>query len=248
MSQHSLTAKFGAKCLQFIESIISLGTTYPDSAFYGHDDLPWLKELEKHSPSIELEGALVLEQYKQLMNLGDLSQYQNEIDESEGWKVFFLTGYGYTTKSAMTLCPNTLSALNSVPNISSAIFSILAPGKQISLHRGMYKGLGRVHLAVKVPDANQDCWIEVNQSRRAWVKGEAFGFEDAFYHKVQNNTDEYRIVLLVTFERPMTGILSLLNKVILNAVKKTKYVRETKSRYENWEKINLSTISKSKNQ
>jgi aspartyl/asparaginyl beta-hydroxylase (cupin superfamily) len=48
----------------------------------------------------------------------------------------------------------------------TAFFSILLPHKHIPEHRGLYKGLLRYHLALKVPKPDRGCGIQVGNDVR----------------------------------------------------------------------------------
>jgi hypothetical protein len=46
--------------------------------------------------------------------------------------------------------------------LSGGLNGALQPGKHLPPHRGPYKGLLRVHLAIDVPVDAEACWIEID--------------------------------------------------------------------------------------
>jgi beta-hydroxylase len=48
-------------------------------------------------------------------------------------------------------CPVTMEVLERIPGMTTAFFSILAPGQRIPAHRGVFKGFVRCHLALRFP-------------------------------------------------------------------------------------------------
>ena len=97
----------------------------------------------------------------------------------------------------------TTRILESIPDMFTAFFSVLAPGKHIPLHRGPYRGLLRCHLALVVPEPRQDCWIEVGGETSTWEEGRCIVFDDTYRHRVENNTGGRRVVLFIDVKRPL---------------------------------------------
>ena len=75
-----------------------------------------------------------------------------------GWKVFGLWGVGQRFDDNCRLCPKTAAIVESIPNLTTAGFSRLAPGIRIRPHVGYTNTVLRRHLGLIVPE---NCGIKV---------------------------------------------------------------------------------------
>src|SRR6185295_12664404 len=144
---------------------------------------PWLADLEAATPGIQRELDALLVHREHLPNLHEISPDQCSITNDDRWKSYFLYGFGKRSEANCVRCPITAAVLGRIPNLVTAFFSILAPGKHVPRHRGVYKGLLRTHLGVKVPEPDR-CRIEIGGHTVRWREGEAFVFDDAYDHEV----------------------------------------------------------------
>lgn len=135
----------------------------------------------------------------------------------EKWKLFMLKWYKQTYPEADQKCPETMKLLRQCPQVKSALFSILEPGKYIPPHVGIFKGSLRYHLALQTPHPPENCYIMVDGKRFVWQEGKSFLFDDTFEHSVRNDTDQYRIVLFCDVERPLTGWQQKFNQWIFQS-------------------------------
>ena len=119
-----------------------------------------------------------------------------------GWSKFYLCWYGYQHESAKKSCPQTLAILQQVPEIKGAMFSILPPNSQLTIHSDPLACSLRYHFGLMVPNS-PDCFINVDGKAAHWRDGEAFIFDETFPHFVRNDTDQYRLILMCDIERPM---------------------------------------------
>lgn len=119
-----------------------------------------------------------------------------------GWSKFYLKWYGTEHRSAMRLCPRTLALLRQVPEIRGAMFAMLPPGAQLTLHADPLACSLRYHLGLSTPNADE-CHIVVDGIRCVWRDGEDFVFDETYPHHAENNTDMNRLILLCDVERPM---------------------------------------------
>lgn len=119
-----------------------------------------------------------------------------------GWSKFYLKWYGTTHNSARALCPRTLALLAQVPEIRGAMFSILPPGAELSLHSDPMACSFRYHLGLATPNS-QHCNINVDGIPCAWYDGQDFVFDETYPHRAHNGTDASRLILLCDVDRPM---------------------------------------------
>lgn len=137
-----------------------------------------------------------------------------------GWSKFYLKWYGTTHESARRLCPKTLALLDQVPQIHGAMFSILPPGAELSLHSDPMACSLRYHLALVTPNSER-CHINVDGQPCAWYDGQDFVFDETYPHHARNDTDVPRIILLCDVERPMNVVGRLVHAVYFLIAKAT---------------------------
>lgn len=185
---------------------------------------PWHTELEAAASHIRREAEQILPKLDRVVNFDQVLPSQRALYQGELWKSYFLVARGEPIPLHAEQCPATLQALNSVPNLINAFFSILKPGTVIPPHRGPYAGLMRYHLGLIVPTG--DVRIRVDQTICQWQEGKSLFFDDSFEHEVWNRTSETRVILFVDFARPLPGILGHLNQAMLEVFKLTPAARE----------------------
>lgn len=187
---------------------------------------PALDAVTKAYPAIRKE-------FDQLAAEGlTLPQY-HEVDSGERaissttpkrWNVFVLECLGYKVALNCQRCPETCRALENVPNMIQAFFSILDPGKSVPKHEGPYLGYLRYHLGLRVPKDDPPK-IVVNGQDYVWKEGEAVLFDDSWPHEVINNSNELRAVLIVDVRRPLPMTADLVNGFVTNVVGRRFYGR-----------------------
>ncbi|MDF3127066.1 aspartyl/asparaginyl beta-hydroxylase domain-containing protein [Rheinheimera sp. 1928-s] len=119
-----------------------------------------------------------------------------------GWSKFYLMWYGTTHNSAQRLCPKTLALLKQVPGVQGAMFSILPPGSELSLHADPMASSLRYHLGLDTPNS-EHCYISVDGECCSWQNGQDFVFDETYPHHAKNNTQASRLILMCDVERPM---------------------------------------------
>lgn len=139
------------------------------------------------------------------------------LNKEKKWSLFMLTFYGENNEENMKLCPITTELIKSIPRIKLAMFSILEPNMRIPIHRGIFKGCMRYHLALQVPRDRDNCFINIGSQQYNWELGEDVLFDDTYDHFVVNNTNERRIVLFLDVERDIKGLVGKLNHAIIES-------------------------------
>lgn len=225
----------GKWVLQHIERALIHFSVIADQPFFNAQDFAWTSPLEADWKKIRLELDRILEKQDQLPNFQDISKDQINITQDNRWKTFFLYGYGYKMHSNCDQCPETTRIIESIPGMLTGFFSVLAPGKHIPPHRGPYKGLLRCHLALKVPEPANQCWIEVGDKTSSWQEGKCLVFDDTYKHRVENNTDGTRVVLFLDIIRPMRFPGSLLNRVVIRLIRMSPFIQDAIRNQRAWE-------------
>lgn len=216
-----------------LEALFRATAIHGNPEFYDPALFPWVENLKARTPAIQQELFSLLADVARLPNFQDISPDQVFLTQDCNWKAFMFSGYGESSPLNRKLCPATAAALDAIPGMTSAFFSILAPGKKIPPHRGPYNGVLRCHLGLLIPDG--DCRIRVGSQTRSWETGEVLIFDDTYEHEVANNTDYWRVVLFIDFLRPLPLIPHLLNRAVLRLLRKHRFVQDGVKNQKSWE-------------
>ncbi|TXI19995.1 MAG: aspartyl/asparaginyl beta-hydroxylase domain-containing protein [Roseateles sp.] len=185
--------------------------------YFNIDEIcPELRELEKAFPQIQAECAALLAERVAMPNYHDVNRPATEISATTqgNWKVFMLDLLGHKPSNNRARCPATCAALERVPGVLQAFFSVLEPGKSIPEHDGPYVGYLRYHLGLRVPKNNPPKIIVKGQPY-TWKEGEGVMFDDSWPHEVVNHADDIRAVLIVDIPRPFPWLPRLVNNFVL---------------------------------
>ncbi len=154
----------------------------------------------------------------------EIMRQQTEISANDGrdWRLYVMKAYGAEVKPNLERCPVMAALLNDHPEVVSATYSFLAPGKHIPLHRGPFRGVLRFHLGLSMPrdekgELGATLWI--NGEPRRLADGEPLLWDDTYPHEVLNATNSVRIALLLDVWRPgMPADLAALSSLLVGAV------------------------------
>ena len=229
----------GKRFLRLIANVQNQCSIVPTSPFLPNETFSWISALEDHFPKIKKEFDEVWKDPSKIPAFHQMSPDQARISKEDYWKTYAFFIFGNAVIENCSKCIQTAEVLNKIPNLQNAWFSILAPKYHIPPHRGPTKALIRCHLGLKVPGDVNSCWIRVDNEVRGWSEGQCILFDDTFEHEVQNDTSEYRAVLFIDVERPMNRIGQLINTLVLNMMKATRYVKDPLSNIKKWN-TNLS--------
>ena len=109
-------------------------------AFFDPESYPWVATVEAEWTNIRRELESLLTRREEIPNFQDISDAQKDLTEGEQWKTFWFYAYGQKADANCARCPETIRALQHIPGMKSAMFSILAPKKHIPEHRGIVEG------------------------------------------------------------------------------------------------------------
>lgn len=195
-------------------------------AFLDTASFPWTADLEADTAAIRAELDDLLRDLGGIPNFQDVSEDQAGLTRGDEWKSYFFYAFGHRAEENCARCPRTAELLQRIPGMTTAMFSILAPGKHIPPHRGYYKGLLRYHLGVLIPGPPGACRIRVGTEVRAWEEGKSLVFDDTHEHEVWSDADRHRVVLFADFIRPLPFPLNVVNRLMLWALSKKASVRK----------------------
>lgn len=228
--------KLAQGLLDRVEKALVRYSIHGNPPLYDPALFPWAAELENEWRAIRAELDDVLRERDALPSFHELTSEVRTITTDDKWKTFLFMGYGFRSERNLRRCPATARALQKIPGLRTAFFSILAPGKHIPPHRGPYNGVLRLHLALKVPEPRDKVRIRVRDRICVWEEGKSLVFDDSFNHEVWNETDGERAVLFVDFARPCRFPGSLLNRLVLAAVPLLPMAREGIRNQRHWER------------
>jgi len=173
-----------------VTTIVGLGWfVFEDTAQF-----PFAAELERNWLAIRDEMVA--------LHSGFIAWPEKSLYGDTGWSTFGLYAFGRKQAANCALCPCTTALVESVPGLTTAGFSRLAPGAHIKPHVGYdeySRYVLRLHLAL---ETNPDCALRVADETRAWEQGRALIFCDAVEHEAWNRGTTTRTVLLLDFKNP----------------------------------------------
>jgi beta-hydroxylase len=221
--------------LKTFEKLIGRLSKVGNPPVFNNEVFPWTHLLEENWEAIRSELEPLLRFHEGLPNLQDIQQEQHYITTDDKWKTFFLIGFGNECPLNMEKCPKTAALIKQIPDIQSALFSILSPKKHIPRHRGVYKGLVRSHLGLIIPGQTGDCRMQVEDQWVKWKEGEMAVFDNTCFHEVWNDTDEVRVILMIDVIRPFPAPISWINKGIIKLISWSPYVTDAVKKHKKWE-------------
>ena len=220
--------KFGKRLVRSLADFIGRQSLVGDKPVFATKDFDWAVTLEDNAETIRSEFERILPYRDSMPAFHELSPDQYKISQGKAWKTFVLFGFGYKAEANCQYCPETTRILESIPNLKTALFSILSPGTEIPAHRGITKGLIRCHLPIMVPRDRENCVIRIDDHRHSWEAGHCLVFDDTYEHEVWNRTGDDRVVLLIDVVRPMRFWGRIFNWAFLKTMVQTGYVKDAK--------------------
>lgn len=218
------------------EAWIASHSVHEDLPIYPAAWFPWTATLESNWRVIRRELDRLLARHRDMPGFHEILEPVSTITRDEDWKTFFLAAPGMDCSLNRRHCPETTRLLEQVPEMRTAMFSILSPGKHIPPHRGAYNGLLRYHLGLRVPEPHDKCRIRIADQTVAWREGESIVFDDTYNHEVWNDTDGIRAVLFVDFLRPMNRPYDSINRSLVRLGSLTPQMRKANRQQQAWMK------------
>ena len=218
----------GKRLVRGLAHILSRQSKVPDTPVISNEHFDSLGDFADNREIVREEAEAVLKYRDAIPGFQDISPDQYRLATEQNWKTFVLFGFGQRLQKNTELTPRTAAMLEKVPNLQTAMFSILAPGYHIPAHKGVTKGILRCHVGLIIPKDEAACRIRVDSEIIPWAPGKVFVFDDTFEHEVWNDTDEERVILLFDFDRPMKFWGRVLNGTFLQLMKMTAFYKDPK--------------------
>jgi aspartyl/asparaginyl beta-hydroxylase (cupin superfamily) len=222
--------------VSFAERLNRRCATLGNPCVYDSAAFPWAAAIEREWRAVRDEMDRIMVRKADLPNVQDISADAASLSRDADWKIFPLIAYGIRSQPNIDLCPETWRIVQRIPGLTTAMFSILEPGKRLPPHRGPYNGVLRLHLGLLVPEPRERLAIRVGPDQRHWQEGRTLIFDDAYEHEAWNESSQVRVVLFVDFEKPLRFPASLLNRLLLGLAVFTPFVRESSASLRQWER------------
>lgn len=227
--------RVGKKLIYKLASLMESQSLVETTPIIPSEQFEFLDKFSENWEIIAKEARDILEFREAIPAFQEISRDQHKIAKGKNWRTFILFGFGEKLEKNVKMAPETTALLETVPNLQTAWYSILAPGYHIPAHTGVTKGILRVHLGLIIPKDYEKCKIRVGDQYRAWQEGKLFILDDTYNHEVWNDTDEERVILLFDFDRPMKWRGRMANKFSVAAMKMTAFYQEPKKNMESFE-------------
>jgi len=150
------------------------------------------------------------------------SQAEISANDDRDWRMFVLKAYGVPVARNLARCPALAQLLAEHPEVLSASFSFLAPGKHIPEHHGPFRGIVRFHLGLRVPSdpaGLPGTILRIDGTDHRIGDGDMLLWDDTYRHEVWNRTDELRVALLLDVRRERLPIsLRVLTRLLVAAI------------------------------
>jgi aspartyl/asparaginyl beta-hydroxylase (cupin superfamily) len=225
----------GAMVIRRLEAIIAWGSLVGNPPVFDSSLFPWARQIEENWQSIRSELDEVMKDEADIPPFQEISRDQRRLTDDDRWKTYFFYAFGFKAERNCARCPETTRLIETIPGMTTAFFSMLAPGKHLPDHRGAFKGIIRYHLGLRIPEPKDASGIRVGGQVCHWREGESLVFDDTYRHEAWNDTDQTRVVLFVDCMRPLRFPANLVNRLTIAAIKHSPFVKDGIANYQAWE-------------
>lgn len=216
-----------------------LQSILPDHSVVAEGDdiseiIPWTKAIDAELEQLTNEAEVVLKRFHELPRLGEVGNVGAGYNRDINWKLYPFSLMRNNLESPLET-PAAQRFLKSVPMLVNSFFSILPPDTELLPHNGTSRLLTRCHVGIRIPEDRSKCFFFVDNHRHEWNKGRWLVFDQTFEHYAKNNTDEYRILLILDVVRH--DLPPVLRWMVFNAIRFLKYHPEARLTVNNYRRI-----------
>lgn len=170
----------------------------PEPSFFDVKNKEWSTLLEKNY-------EVILKEFQKLIEARDknIVPYMNQTlaDKANNWNVFVLYSWCNKKEENCTKTPATTQLIESIPGMTSCLFSVLKADTRIKPHYGDSNVMYRCHLTLNCKGSLPEIGMRIRDQKTSWENGKLFAFCDAHEHEVWNNTKEDRWVMIIDILR-----------------------------------------------
>ncbi len=228
----------GLRVSPLIDRALSRWSELDDDPVIDPEIFDWVPELERNWGAIRDEADQVLGDISATPPLRLISPDHSLIATDDRWKSYFLWGYGLRSEDNCARCPTTARLLEQIPDLLTALFSVLDPRSHIPRHTGPTKAIVTGHLGLHIPQQPDKCHMQIADNDHVWQEGRMVLFDDMYEHEVWNDTDERRVVLMLHIKRPERFPGSLVRDAYLAAVRHSPFIQDARRNIEDWRRAN----------
>ena len=197
-------------------------------------EFPGRQLLKDNWQAIRKELDSELAEVESIPKFHEVDKLQAVISDQDkvAWRTFIIKGFGKFVDANCAKAPVTAGLIRQLPQVSTAMFSIIDAGKHIPPHYGFFKSVLRYHLALVIPSG--EVYIEVGGQKYAWKEGEDVLFDDTYRHEVWNKTSGRRVVLFLDImrEKGFPGPFKAVNRWMFGMLTGSPKLREAARRAE----------------
>jgi len=208
------------RAAEVVRAIYDSRIATPATLEAGHY-FPNAKRFTDRWTDIRDEAFAVAAMLNKVPRFHDIMPAQADISANDGrdWRVFIMKAYGVAIEDNLKRAPTVAAILAEAPEVMSATFSFLAPGKHIPEHRGPFRAILRYHLMLSMPndaEGKPACVMNIDGMPYLLGDGESLLWDDTYRHEVWNRSDQVRIALLLdVWRKDMPMDIALLSRAIL---------------------------------
>ena len=175
--------------------------------------------------AIRAEALAIARGLHQVPRFHEIMPEQAAISANDGrdWRMYILKAYGVEQPQRMAACPQLAALVRTSPQVLSASFSFLGPGKNIPPHRGPLRGIIRFYMVLSMPRAQDGlpaAVLKVAGVEHRLDEGQYLLWDDTFEHEAWNGSDEVRIVLsLDVWRQRMPADMRLFSRALIRLVR-----------------------------
>lgn len=177
----------------------------------------WTERIERAWPEIRAEVDALLAGPTGIPLIEEVAGGIPQGNEGP-WRTFVLMHQWKWIDWNVARCPMTTALVKDIPGLTMAGFSLLEGGSRISPHRGPNKGALRYLLGVRVPGPPGACGNRVGDETSFWADGKSVMFDFTETHEAWNDSEEYRVLLMLEVEAPLPWYLAFPNRVAQHAM------------------------------
>lgn len=225
----------GLRALPVIDRFLLRFAVAEEHQIFPNELFPWAASLAANWSVICDEAKDVLSDRMSVPSIREISADHDKIAIDEKWRSFFFWGYGLRVAANCARCPETARALERIPGLLTALYSVMLAGAHVPRHTGPTKAIITAHLGLIVPLRRENCHMRVGDADVVWEAGRLVIFDDMYPHEVWNDTDEDRIVLMLHVKRPLRFPGSVLRDLLFAMLRASPFVRDAARNLERWE-------------
>jgi aspartyl/asparaginyl beta-hydroxylase (cupin superfamily) len=179
-------------------------------------DLSWMKKLDAQWTTVLGEFEDFRRHLKNIPQVQDLRPDGKKDEVYQGdWGGLYLMIAGKKNDTLISYFPKTMKLLeSSVPELQSIRLSLLgADRSEIKEHRDGHGHVIVCHLPLIIPEGESS--IVVGGRRQPWQTGQSFTIYTSKRHYATKESEEERLVVLISFFRPVPRIIGYLSKFVI---------------------------------